>query len=191
MQRDGFFYVPPQSKNAPVLLFLHGATGSGERAIQRFIDYANRTGTIVIAPDSREHTWGVVLDDDRADTRILDLALDKIFKRYSVDAKRVVIGGFSDGASAALTWGLLNGDLFSGVAAFSPGFLRLDTAPAGKPKVFISHGTEDSILPIDRCGRRVARILKDAGYTVNYQEFEGEHTVPPEIRDLGLAWLMA
>ena len=188
--RDGFFYAPPQHRNAPVVLYLHGATGSGEHAVGRFIDYANHTGTIVIAPDSREYTWGLVTSNEDADLAFIDRALDKIFASCSVDAQRIAVAGFSDGASAALSWGLLNGDLFCGIAAFSPGFIHLSAKPRGMPKVFISHGTEDSILPIERCGRRIARALKDAGYDVNYQEFDGEHTVPREIRDAGLTWLL-
>ena len=61
------------------------------------------------------------------------------------------------GASYALSVGLTNGDLFSDILAFSPGFM----APAvrhGAPNIFISHGTQDTVLPIDRCSRRI-RIL--------------------------------
>ncbi len=47
--------------------------------------------------------------------------------------------GFSDGASYALSLGVPNGDLFTHIVAFSPGFMRLpDQEPAGggrKPKV--------------------------------------------------------
>jgi phospholipase/carboxylesterase len=188
--RDGSFYAPPRHHDAPVLLYLHGATGSGERAIARFTDYAERTGTIVVAPDSREYTWGLVTSDEDADLAFIDRVLNKVFASCSVDARRIAVAGFSDGASAALSWGLLNGDLFCGIAAFSPGFIHLTAEPHGQPKVFISHGTQDPILPIDRCGRRIAGALKSAGYDVNYQEFDGEHTVPPEIRDTGLTWLL-
>lgn len=188
--RDGFFYAPPRHHDAPLLLYLHGATGSGERAIGRFAEFAERTGTIVVAPDSRDYTWGLVTNDEDADLAFIDRALNKIFASCSVDARRIAVAGFSDGASAALSWGLLNGDLFRGIAAFSPGFIHLSAEPHGRPKVFISHGTQDSILPIDRCGRRIARALQSAGYDVNYKEFDGEHTVPPEIRDSGLTWLL-
>lgn len=188
--RDGYFYAPPRHHNAPVVLYLHGATGSGERAIGRFTEFADRTGAIVVAPDSREYTWGLVTSDEDADLAFIDRALNKIFASCSVDARRIAVAGFSDGASAALSWGLLNGDLFCGAAAFSPGFIHLSAEPHGRPKVFISHGTQDSILPIDRCGRRIARALESAGYDVNYKEFDGEHTVPPEIRDTGLTWLL-
>lgn len=190
IERDGLFYAPAVSANAPLLLWLHGATQSGSHAMPRLLEHADRTGTIVVAPDSREVTWGVVSGDEDADVAFIDRALDKIFARYPVDAARVCIAGFSDGASAALSWGLLNGDLFSGIAAFSPGFIRLTSRPRGEPRIFISHGLKDQILPVERCGRRIALGLEDAGYEVKYEEFDGDHTVPPDIRARGLAWLL-
>jgi poly(3-hydroxybutyrate) depolymerase len=42
----------------------------------------------------------------------------------TVDPQRICVSGFSDGASYALSLGLANGDLFTHVAAFSPGFMR-------------------------------------------------------------------
>ena len=192
-QRDGFFYVPAQkdpARRASALLYLHGATGSGGHAIQRLLDHANRTGTILIAPDSRAQTWGVVLGDEAEDTAFIDSALEKIFETYAIDPHRIGISGFSDGATAALSTGLVNGDLFSGIAAFSPGFVSTASVPSGRPKIYISHGENDSILPVERCGRRIARELKSLGYTINYHEFEGEHEVPPEIREEGLQWVL-
>ena len=59
--------------------------------------------------------------------------------RYAFDPAHIAVGGFSDGASYALSVGITNGDLFTDVIAFSPGFM----APArqqGKPRLFISHG---------------------------------------------------
>ena len=43
-----------------------------------------------------------------------------------------------------------------------------------------SHGTDDPILPIQRCDRQIARELKSAEYTVNYRDFSAEHMVPSE-----------
>jgi len=34
---------------------------------------------------------------------------------------------------------------------------------------------------VDRCGRRVARDLKAAGYEVTYEEFDGGHVMTPEL----------
>jgi predicted esterase len=46
---------------------------------------------------------------------------------------------------------LLNGDLFKGVLAFSPG-LVIEGPWVGKPRFYISHGKHDPILPIEKCG---------------------------------------
>jgi phospholipase/carboxylesterase len=106
-----------------------------------------------------------------------------------VDASRLAVGGFSDGASYALSLGVTNGDLFTHVIAFSPGFL----APAGKhgsPALFVSHGTRDRVLPIDVCSRRLVPQARREGYRVEYREFDGGHAVPPEIARGALDWFL-
>jgi phospholipase/carboxylesterase len=113
--------------------------------------------------------------------------LEQTFASYAVDPGHVAIGGFSDGASYALSLGLTNGDLFSHVLAFSPGF----AAPAGQrgaPDLYVSHGTHDEVLPIDPCSRRLVPRLREAGYAVRYREFDGPHSVPREIVADALAW---
>jgi len=101
----------------------------------------------------------------------------------------MALGGFSDGASYALSLGLTNGDLFTHVIAFSPGFM----APAhqvGAPRIYISHGIHDAVLPIDRCSRRLVPILERAGYDVKYHEFDGPHTIPPDIAREAVEWFV-
>jgi phospholipase/carboxylesterase len=187
-KRDGAVYVPASApaKGAPLVVYLHGAGGSGARAIERLIEHADRLGMIVIAPDSRGRTWGFSGSGATADLVFIDQAIDRIMTAHKVDERRVGIAGFSDGASMALSWGLINGKLFSAIAAFSPGFINLAKDPIGKPRIFISHGRQDQILPIERCGRRLASELRKAGYSVDYREFDGDHTIPPEIRRAGL-----
>lgn len=66
-------------------------------------------------------------------------------------------------------------------------------APAGQegaPRVFISHGTGDEVLPIDVCSRRLAPELRRAGYDVTYREFDGPHTVPPGIAREAADWFI-
>lgn len=105
-----------------------------------------------------------------------------------MDPKRVVIAGFSDGASAAISLGLINGDLFPKIVAFSPGFV-VGTERHGKPQLFISHGTRDQILPIDQTSRRIVPRLKREGVNVSYHEFDGPHTAPPEMVAAAMTWL--
>jgi len=122
------------------------------------------------------------------DVAFLDAALALAFASAPVDPARIVLAGFSDGASAALTLGLANGDRFTHVAAFAPGFLT-PLPPVGRPAIFVTHGTHDRVLPIDRCSRRVVPALRAAGYTVRYQEFDGGHIIAPRQLLAALGWL--
>ncbi|MDB5263064.1 MAG: phospholipase, partial [Adhaeribacter sp.] len=121
------------------------------------------------------------------DVIFIDQALVQAFDHYVIDTSRLAIGGFSDGASYALCLGLTNGDLFTHIIAFSPGFAHT-LEKNGKPAVFISHGIHDQILPIEPCSRRIVPQLQRQGLRVNYQEFEGEHEIPANIAAHGVAW---
>ena len=141
-ERDGVVYRPARlgaDRPAPLLLVLHGATGTGRRAIRDLQDLADARGLVLLAPDSRAYTWDIVLGGFGPDVEFVDRALEEVFRRQNVDPARVAVGGFSDGASYALTLGLANGDLFSRVVAFSPGFVA-DVVRLGSPRFFVSHG---------------------------------------------------
>ena len=58
------------------------------------------------------------------DVQVMDKALQSVFERYTINPQQCSIGGFSDGASYALSIGTTNGELFSHIVAFSPGFMR-------------------------------------------------------------------
>jgi predicted esterase len=178
-------YRPDQP--APLVVLLHGAGGDAQGGLGLLQAFADERGLILLAPASRGRTWDVILDGYGPDITLIDQALDHTFSRYTVDPARLAVGGFSDGASYALSVGITNGDLFTHVIAFSPGFM----APAdrqGSPRCFISHGTNDEVLPIDRCSRRIVPQLQRAGYDVLYREFDGPHTVPPEIAQAAIEW---
>ena len=190
--RDAMLQVPADAADAPLPLFvlLHGAGGSGEDVLQYLGEAAGQAGVAVLAPSSRGSTWDVLRGGFGGDVIFLDHALERVFKTVAVDPLRVTVGGFSDGASYALSLGVINGDLFSRVVAFSPGFL-VEGTPHGAPRFFISHGTADSILPIDRCSRRIVPALRARGYDVTFREFEGGHEVPDEIARDGMHWAAA
>jgi len=142
----------------------------------------------VLAPNSRERTWDALTDSFGPDVEFLNRALERVFETVAVDPRRIAVGGFSDGATYAISLGLINGDLFNHVVGFSPGFV-IEGAPQGKPRFFISHGTRDHILPIGRCGRRIATDLQTRGYEVVFREFDGDHEIPADVAREGLRWL--
>lgn len=190
--RDGFIYVPDAyraERPAPLLLMLHGAGGNARHSIPLLRNLADKAGLILLVPDSRARTWDVIGGGYGRDVAYIDRALEQTFSRYHIDPARLAIGGFSDGASYALSLGVTNGDLFTHVVAFSPGFM----APAsehGSPALFISHGTRDAVLPIEACSRKIVPRVRRAGYRVRYREFDGAHTVPAEIAVEAMDWFL-
>lgn len=188
--RDALLFVPDGLADdgpAPFALMLHGAGGSGEGALGIARDLAEELGVVVLAPDSRGRTWDIILGAYGPDVDYLNRALDAAFQRVAVDADRVAIGGFSDGASYALSLGVANGDLFTHVLAFSPGFMA-PPAQQGAPRVYVSHGTADTVLPIASCSRRLVPRMQSAGYALYYREFEGPHTVPAAVSREAFEW---
>jgi phospholipase/carboxylesterase len=191
--REGYIYVPPTyqaGRPAPVVVLLHGAGEDARDGLALLRSQADGAGLILLAPTSSEYTWDVIAGRRYGpDLPAIDRALEGTFSRYAINPTRVAVGGYSDGASYALSLGITNGDFFTHVLAFSPGFV----APAGQegsPRIFISHGTGDRWLPIDSCSRRIVPKLGRAGYEVRYREFEGGHVVPPEIGREAVGWFI-
>ena len=196
--RDAFLHVPSNAGDdpLPLIVLFHGAGGSAERFLRRLGPATGALRVAILATDSRGRTWDVLLRGQNSlldfvigqphspgfgpDVAFLDRALERVFQEIAVDPTRVAVGGFSDGATYALSIGLMNGDLFRHIVAFSPGFL-VDGEPRGRPGIFVSHGREDEILPIDRCSRRIVPVLEKRGYAVNFREFDGGHDVPDAI----------
>jgi phospholipase/carboxylesterase len=173
-------YTP--DRPAPLAVALHGAGQTPRIGIAPLRASADALGLLILAPKSVDLTWDFMNGRYGPDVAAIDRALAKVFHDCNVDPARVALTGFSDGASYALSLGLTNGDLFTRLVAFSPGIL----APAafrGKPSIFVSHGTRDQILDIDHCSRRFVPTLRGDGYAVTYREFDGPHTVPPNIAE--------
>ena len=191
-ERDGVLYVSRSytpDTAAPLILCLHGAGGSGVRSIVALKEQAERTGALLLGPDARLQTWDVLRGGYGPDVAFINEALRMVFERFAVDGEHVAIEGFSDGASYALSLGIANGDLFTHILAFSPGFMA-PPMQVGTPRIFVSHGTEDRVLPIDHCSRRLVPVLRREGYELEYREFAGPHTVPPEIAEQGMSFFL-
>ena len=164
----------------PLIVLLHGAGADAAAILPLMQGLAEERRFLLLAPQSAGQTWDIILGGYGPDIEMLDSALDVVFRTYRIDRSRIAAAGFSDGASYALSVGIANGEIFTDVLAFSPGFMA-PRIVSGRPRMFISHGRHDEVLPIDRCSRRIVPQLSGAGYDVDYREFEGGHVVPPEM----------
>lgn len=112
-----------------------------------------------------------------------------------VPSSRVVLAGFSQGGAIALHTGMRYPEPLAGVMALSTYLPLLDAFAAEahaanrSVPIFMAHGTEDPIIPIER-GRHSADLLKRAGADVQWRRYEMGHSVCiEEIGDLA-AWLV-
>lgn len=187
---DGIIYIPQgldPDRLAPLAVMMHGGGGTSLR-MEFTLPLAEEFGVILLVPDSRATVWDAVIGSFGPDAVFLDAALAQTFSSCAIDPARITLGGLSDGATYALALGLLNGDLFANIVAFSPGFLK-QVDRYGRPRVFVSHGIYDTVLNIEIGGRAVVQQLRAEGYDVTYREFAGGHSVPDEIAHEAFAWL--
>lgn len=189
--RDGILFVPSSykpEKPMPLLVLMHGA-GQRAQMMTRLFPLAEELGIIILAPDSRERTWDVIMSAFGEDVTFLDRALSYIFDRYRIDPKRIGLGGFSDGASYAFSLGLYNGDLFTHIAAFSPGFMAV-SEQRGTTHIFVAHGTQDQILPFETTSKTIVPTLEEWGYDVRFRPFDGRHTMTKEVTREAFEWFV-
>ncbi|GAB3170799.1 alpha/beta hydrolase [Telluribacter humicola] len=191
--RDGLIYIPKNYKPgrpAALALMLHGAGGVAGHGMSYLREYADDNNILLLAPASRSSTWDIIsFNTFGPDVLFIDQAMALVFERYAINPEHIAISGFSDGASYALSLGLTNGDLFTHILAFSPGFVHTKEK-VGQPSVFIAHGTKDPILPIEPCSRHIVPQLRRQGYDTSYIEFDGEHEIPHNISKKSIEWFI-
>jgi phospholipase/carboxylesterase len=175
----GMYFVPSnasQSRAMPLVVFLHGAGRRVESLMNDFAPVAESAGVMLLAPLSSAGTWDAIVSSFGPDIAVLNAALEWAFNRWRIDPQRIVLSGFSDGATYALAIGRANGDLFSRVAAYSPGFL-IQVDPVGLPPILVTHGTEDPVLPFHNTEQVIVPELERQGYDVDFRSFAGGHGV--------------
>ncbi len=108
-----------------------------------------------------------------------------------VDARRIVLAGFSQGCAVALHTGLRHGAPLAGIIALS-GYLPLAASLAAEANpanrqvpVVMAHGSADPVVPIAR-GEASRDVLQTMGYAVQWHSYPMQHSVHPrEIQDIG------
>jgi phospholipase/carboxylesterase len=187
---EALLFVPRDYRRrrpAPLALELHGAGGSARGGLGPFLN-AGPDGVILLSVKSQGRTWDLIEGDFGPDARFIDRALGYVFAHYAIDRRHVAALGFSDGASYALSLGISNGDVFTHLIALSPGFIEARSA-RGHPRIFIGHGADDDVLPIERTSARLLPRLRSAGYDVTFRRHSGGHS-PRPLADAALRWFL-
>ena len=179
----------PSKKPRGLILAFHGAGGSPREGLFVFREAWDEPGLVLLAPGSLGTTWSALHNRLDRDLETVNRALAETWKRCRIDRRQMAVGGFSDGATHALSIGLQNGGTFRSVMALSPGGL-LDVERRGKPRVFIAHGTGDDVLPYSRTRASIVPGLRGSGYSVTFRSFAGGHEVPTSISRAAVRWYL-
>lgn len=155
--------APPPPPGYPALLFFHGAGGTDVATLasagfaQQFLD----RGFAVIAPQGLQRPgssfgagWSFLPSrpQQRNELAFAREVLDDAAARHGIDRARVLVGGFSIGAS--LTWYLACADpaLGAGYVPVAGAFWREHPAPgscAGPVRLLHTHGWRDETVPLE------------------------------------------
>ena len=183
----GHVYRPPNvpADPSPLIVLLHGAGDDARRLLEMLRPIADERRYIMAAGKSVGATWDIAAGLSRAgsgatdipdfgqDVPRIDAMLREIFARAAIDPQQVVLVGYSDGASYALSLALTNSEIFPTVVALSPGFVKLPARFQSDQRIYIAHGTRDRVIPFDTA-QRIADELRPK-LSVQFRPFDGGH----------------
>jgi phospholipase/carboxylesterase len=116
--------------------------------------------------------------------------LDGFLDEHGIAHDRAVLGGFSQGAVMAYSFGLGKGRprpaALIALSGFIPTVEGFELDLSEIPPVAIGHGTYDPVISVE-FGRRARQLLKEASASVLYREYPLPHAIDPgfliELRD--------
>lgn len=184
----------PASQPSRILLLLHGYTGD-ENSMWLFTQNLP-SHYWMIAPraphpsGSAGYSWRPLPSFDLGRPRLEELlpaaeALIRLVDEYQasvkIEAKELDVMGFSQGAAMCNVLAFLHPERIRKIgilAGFIPRGLEqyAPQRPLQGKSVFVTHGTQDQMIPIDRA-RASMQILEQAGAQVVYCEDEVGHKV--------------
>jgi phospholipase/carboxylesterase len=194
--KGGFsLYVPETyapERPHPLVVALHGGSGHGRGFLWTWLRDARSAGAILVAPTSAGQTWALTGPD--IDSPRLAHIVAQVRARWSVDERRLLLTGMSDGGTFAYVSGLEPASPFTHLAPISAAFHPMLAGMADPDRlrrlpIHIAHGALDWMFPIDMA-READAALTRAGAAVTYREIgDLSHTYPSELNAELLAWM--
>lgn len=194
--RGGFsLYVPEYyspERPWPLVVALHGGSGNGRAFLWSWLRDARSYGAILVTPTSLGGTWALMEED--VDSPNLARILEFVRSRWTVDPRKLLLTGMSDGGTFSYVTGFDSASPFTHLAPVSASFHPLlieGTEPARLRElpIHLVHGKLDWMFNVG-IAREAQRRLSAAGARVTYREIEDlSHTYPREINAEILRWL--
>ena len=185
------------TRKAPMLVLLHGLRSNENDLFAIAPSLDERLLVVSVrAPfdagggrykwyDYQSNTSGEPIIDikqaEESRTMLIDF-IEQLVEAYNVDAERVYLGGFSQGAMMSYSVGLTQPDKVKGIASFSgniPDWIKeklADKSELSDLSVFISHGKKDPVLPFsDALSDK--DFLEKMNINTNFHSYETAHTM--------------
>ena len=210
MELEHTHYEPAGSGPHPTIIALHGWGASAfdllglapHLAAGRFQVICPQ-GQITVSLGGGAHgfgwfplTMGQATDERSIDgaAALLRRFLDAAAERYAIDARKLVLLGFSQGGVLAYLLALADPERFAGLAALSswlpPALLASLPATDAHRQLttLVQHGTRDEIIAVARA-RQSVEALRTLRVPLTYREYEMGHEISAEgLADL-CTWL--
>lgn len=197
-----------KSEHPPVLILLHGV-GSNEQDLFSFVHQLPEKYLVIsargpISIGGNHFAWYQVdfstgkpvfnFQQEENSRVTLIKFITQIIEKYSADPNEIYLCGFSQGAIMSYSIGLTRPDLIKGIAVMS-GRLLEEIKPSiasqdklQQLKVFISHGTNDSTLPINYARQSLA-YLNLINIHPTYKEYQEGHGINHQMLTDLINWL--
>ncbi len=187
----------------PAILMLHGR-GSDEEDLLNLARFLDRRFLLISARapypfPNGGNTWYDLQQGGSPDPGMfmnsyhrLSTFLDDILAGYPVDPGTLLLFGFSMGSVMSYSLALTRPERIRGVAANSGYLPELPSLPykwqeLSNTEFFISHGTEDPIIPV-ALARRARALLEASNATVTYHEYSMPHSIGEQALTDAAAW---
>ncbi len=163
-------YAATTNRHWPMILFLHG---SGERGtdlskvkingLPKLVETETNFPFIVVSPQCpEEQGW---------DTDALYALVQEITKTYRVDTNRLYLTGLSMGGFGTWNMAITYPKLFAAIAPVCGGGNPAKVAAVRHIPVWVFHGTDDTVVPIQKSEDMVTALQK-AGGNVRFTRYE-------------------
>ena len=199
----------------PLVLLLHGFGAPGDDLVSLADVLTVPAGTRFVFPEgplslsfgpSAARAWWIIdmarVAADRAAGRARDLSQDipkglaparetmlgflkEVERKFDADPRKIVLGGFSQGAMLSCDVMLRTAQPYAGLIQLSGTLLAaqewtpLLQTHKGLP-VFQSHGVQDELLPYAGA-ERLRDMLTHGGLSVEWHSFRGGHEIPRSV----------
>ncbi len=175
---------PLESADAAMVM-IHGRGGTAE-SILALVDAIDTPGFVYLAPEASGNTWypnsflAPIPSNEPGITSGIEL-IDEIvgsIQSAGIDATRIMLLGFSQGACLSLEYAARHARRFGGIAGLSGGLIGPDDTPRDYPgsfdgtPVFLGCSDVDSHIPAKRV-EETAKVLERMHASVTMRLYPG------------------